>query len=278
MQFHCRDCDPAYTQAAVARSPSVRDRRSICRGRRRGGRREGKKTMVRIAFDKEQVLSGHLLLRHLSREELRRLATTTTLSNHSPGAVSFPKGRPRRQHDGRDRRPSEDLLAFGRGQGTGSQHRQPRRPVRRDSPARRRAADRRCDRARGDRSSRPRAIEVPAAPAGEPRSRAPPVGGYLQAPARDQRAPRRHAFPRGAVAPRALPLRLSQAFGKTVEGGTLLDIKLSQQQLGSYVGVSRESVNKHLGGWQRDGLITVTGGIITLRNKQALEDVALAEA
>jgi CRP-like cAMP-binding protein len=50
--------------------------------------------MVRIAFDKELVLSGHFLLRHLSREELRRLAATTTLSNHSPGAVIFQKGDP----------------------------------------------------------------------------------------------------------------------------------------------------------------------------------------
>jgi CRP-like cAMP-binding protein len=73
-------------------------------------------------------------------------------------------------------------------------------------------------------------------------------------------------------------LRLSQAFGKMVEDGTLLDIKLSQQQLGNYVGVSRETVNKHLGEWQRDGLITVTSGVITLRNKPALEDMALAEA
>jgi CRP/FNR family transcriptional regulator, cyclic AMP receptor protein len=34
------------------------------------------------------------LLRHLSREELRHLATTTRLSNHSPGAVIFQKGDP----------------------------------------------------------------------------------------------------------------------------------------------------------------------------------------
>ena len=36
--------------------------------------------MVRIAFDKEEVLAGHFLLRHLSREELRRLAATTVIS------------------------------------------------------------------------------------------------------------------------------------------------------------------------------------------------------
>jgi CRP/FNR family cyclic AMP-dependent transcriptional regulator len=50
--------------------------------------------MVRIAFDKELVLSEHFLLRHLSRDELRRLAATTTLSSYSPGAVIFQKGDP----------------------------------------------------------------------------------------------------------------------------------------------------------------------------------------
>ena len=57
-----------------------------------------------------------------------------------------------------------------------------------------------------------------------------------------------------------------------------MDIKLSQQQIGNYVGVSRETVNKQLGEWQRDGLIAINSSIITLRNKAALEDVALAEA
>lgn len=74
-------------------------------------------------------------------------------------------------------------------------------------------------------------------------------------------------------------LRLGQAFGRAVEGGgTLIDVKLSQQQLGNFVGISRESVNKHLGEFQRDGLIKVDGGIITLRDKGGLEDLALAEA
>lgn len=71
-------------------------------------------------------------------------------------------------------------------------------------------------------------------------------------------------------------LRLAEAFGKAEDGGTRLDIKLSQQQLGNLVGVSRESVNKQLGEWQRGGLIDVAGGIITLRDRRAIEGIASA--
>ena len=73
-------------------------------------------------------------------------------------------------------------------------------------------------------------------------------------------------------------LRLSKGFGKAVQDGTMLDIKLPQQQLGAYIGVSRESVNKQLAEWQRDGLIAVAAGVITLRDLRALEEIALAEA
>jgi CRP-like cAMP-binding protein len=71
-------------------------------------------------------------------------------------------------------------------------------------------------------------------------------------------------------------LRLAEAFGKQEGGATRLDIKLSQQQLGSLVGVSRESVNKQLGEWQRDGIIDVASGIITLRDRRAIEGIAAA--
>jgi CRP-like cAMP-binding protein len=50
--------------------------------------------MVRIAFDKELVLSGHFLLRHLGRDELRRLAAATTLTHHPARTVIFQKGDP----------------------------------------------------------------------------------------------------------------------------------------------------------------------------------------
>ena len=69
-------------------------------------------------------------------------------------------------------------------------------------------------------------------------------------------------------------LRLQENFGKPTPAGTRLDIKLSQQQLGSLIGVSRESVNKSLSEWQRDGVVAVEGGYITLHDAEALREIA----
>jgi CRP-like cAMP-binding protein len=73
-------------------------------------------------------------------------------------------------------------------------------------------------------------------------------------------------------------LRLSETFGKTVPGGTKLDIKLSQQQIGNLIGISRESINKHLGEWRDAGYIAIESGIITIRDGDAIAGIAEAEA
>lgn len=41
-------------------------------------------------------------------------------------------------------------------------------------------------------------------------------------------------------------------------------IKISQQDLANMVGVTRESVNKHLRGWERDGIISLSAGLIDI--------------
>lgn len=72
-------------------------------------------------------------------------------------------------------------------------------------------------------------------------------------------------------------LRLAASFGKEVPEGIRLDIKLSQQQIGNLVGISRESINKHLGDWQRAGHIAVQAGILTIRDREALEEIGQSE-
>jgi CRP/FNR family transcriptional regulator, cyclic AMP receptor protein len=234
--------------------------------------------MVRIAFDKELVLSEHFLLRHLSREELRRLAATTTLSNHSPGEVIFQKGDP-----------GASMLAVVRGRVKICSHSAEGKELILNIIERGglfgeialfdgepRTADAIAlddtDLLSLDRSKfRPFLKENPDLAL---RLLAVVCKRFRETSEHLEDTLFREAPSRLA---RCL-LRLGQAFGKTIDGGILLDIKLSQQQLGNYVGISRETVNKHLGEWQRDGLITVTGGVITLRNKPALTDVALAEA
>jgi CRP/FNR family cyclic AMP-dependent transcriptional regulator len=73
-------------------------------------------------------------------------------------------------------------------------------------------------------------------------------------------------------------LRLAETFGQQRPGGIRLDIKLSQQQIGSLIGVSRESINKHLGDWTRSGHLAMEDGCIVIRDRALLEQGARAEA
>jgi CRP-like cAMP-binding protein len=54
-------------------------------------------------------------------------------------------------------------------------------------------------------------------------------------------------------------------------GGRVLDLRLSQRELGNMVGSSRESVNKQLQIWQRAGFIDIAKGAIVIRDAAAIE-------
>ncbi|WP_404383079.1 Crp/Fnr family transcriptional regulator [Caenispirillum salinarum] len=64
------------------------------------------------------------------------------------------------------------------------------------------------------------------------------------------------------------------AFGIPARAGVCIDVKLSQQQLGAIVGITRESVNKHLGAWQKAGWIAIRNGYITVVDADALAALA----
>jgi CRP-like cAMP-binding protein len=72
-------------------------------------------------------------------------------------------------------------------------------------------------------------------------------------------------------------LRLAGTFGKPEGDGIRLDIRLSQQQIGNLIGISRESINKHLGDWTRAGHLAVKNGFITITDRDALESLAEVE-
>jgi CRP/FNR family transcriptional regulator, cyclic AMP receptor protein len=81
-----------------------------------------------------------------------------------------------------------------------------------------------------------------------------------------------------------LPARLAKVLlrGVSVDGHSgaarqVQQIALSQRELGNLVGAARESVNKCLRGWQDDGIITIKAGVITIKNRAALEDLAELE-
>lgn len=70
-------------------------------------------------------------------------------------------------------------------------------------------------------------------------------------------------------------LRLAEQYGKPQENGDLLvDLKLSQANLGAHAGLMRENVNRQLKLWEDEDLLRNESGLITLKNMTALEEIA----
>lgn len=72
-------------------------------------------------------------------------------------------------------------------------------------------------------------------------------------------------------------LQLAGALETTPVKGQQLVISISQRELGYMVGLTRESINKHLSTWQQEGLLKIEGGSITLLDADALRKLAEAE-
>ena len=73
-------------------------------------------------------------------------------------------------------------------------------------------------------------------------------------------------------------LRLAEQHGRKVADGTLIDLKLSQRDLGSYAGLSRENMNRQLADLREQGLIRVDGAAIVILDSEGLAACAQAEA
>jgi CRP/FNR family transcriptional regulator, cyclic AMP receptor protein len=72
-------------------------------------------------------------------------------------------------------------------------------------------------------------------------------------------------------------LRLAKALGVPDGNGVRLNIKLSQQQIGSLTGISREITNRYIVEWSRAGYLTVTNGFIRIEDPGVLKDLSEAE-
>lgn len=77
-----------------------------------------------------------------------------------------------------------------------------------------------------------------------------------------------------------LPVRLARVLGQLADDygrpaptGTRIDFRLSQRDLSTLVASSRESVNKQLRAWQKDGLLDLDGGYIVLRRPGELKEM-----
>ncbi len=72
-------------------------------------------------------------------------------------------------------------------------------------------------------------------------------------------------------------LRLADQYGKPqASGGILVDIKLSQANLGAHAGLMRENVNRQLKMWEDEGVLEGKGGVIILHRPESLEEIAEA--
>jgi CRP/FNR family transcriptional regulator, cyclic AMP receptor protein len=69
-------------------------------------------------------------------------------------------------------------------------------------------------------------------------------------------------------------LRLASVERGTTTGHQLLQVHLSQRELGNICGAGRESINKCLSLWQRRGIVQMEEGLIMLANRTALEELA----
>ncbi|MEO6601423.1 MAG: Crp/Fnr family transcriptional regulator [Polyangiaceae bacterium] len=72
-------------------------------------------------------------------------------------------------------------------------------------------------------------------------------------------------------------LDLATRFGESERppsNGIRLTIKLSQQELGDLVGATRESVNKHLNDWTRQGILELQGGRMVINDIDSVRRLA----
>jgi CRP-like cAMP-binding protein len=83
-------------------------------------------------------------------------------------------------------------------------------------------------------------------------------------------------LPAEARLARAL-LRLAALDPRPTRAGLLIDLGLSQSDLGELTGLARESINKLLGGWRDQGAIALQGRTLTLINLPTLRAIAEAE-
>ncbi len=68
-------------------------------------------------------------------------------------------------------------------------------------------------------------------------------------------------------------LNLADQFGRETPDGICIDLPMSQRELGSFVGLTRESINKQLVEWRESGLIDLTDRLITIRDMDAFENL-----
>jgi CRP-like cAMP-binding protein len=69
-------------------------------------------------------------------------------------------------------------------------------------------------------------------------------------------------------------LRLVDAHGRNDGDSVVIDLKLSQGMLGAHAGLLRESVNRQMRAWEKDGLVSSDDGRIAILDPARLREIA----
>ncbi len=69
-------------------------------------------------------------------------------------------------------------------------------------------------------------------------------------------------------------LELAEIYGQPTPEGLLIDAGISQEDLGEWVGTTREAVNKHLRSWHSAGVIRLDRVTLTILQRSELERIA----
>lgn len=69
-------------------------------------------------------------------------------------------------------------------------------------------------------------------------------------------------------------VRLLDEYGAKADGGTAIDLKLTQRDLGSHLGLTRETVSRTLGEFREQGLLEIRGTAIVVLDPAGLKSIA----
>ena len=72
-------------------------------------------------------------------------------------------------------------------------------------------------------------------------------------------------------------LELAERYGKPTPEGIRIEMKINQTELGDLVATTRESINKQLRAWSEERVVSMTGGFITIHDRDALRKITESE-
>ncbi len=74
-----------------------------------------------------------------------------------------------------------------------------------------------------------------------------------------------------------LPYHFAEHHGRNTKDGIVINLRLSQRDLGGYMGLSRENTSRQLSALRQRGIIAIEGATVVIRDRSGLEAAADAD-